>query len=152
VIGTASNDVWMQVVTTRGQALFHWDGTNWGSPPAPIQGAEQVWPAGDELWVFGPNAQVRRWNRPDAPVAVDVGDRDPGPIWASSSRDIWMLSGRCEHYSLLGGCDQSSRFVARWNGGWFAEVPLGEDTQIQEVYGLSQSDVWLLGDGIQHIP
>ncbi len=151
VRGTASNDVWLQAEPQSGQPLLHWDGTAWGTAPAAIAGASQVWPTGSDVWVVGPGTQVRSWNRRDPPTVIDIGARYLGPIWASARDDVRMLSGRCEQHSILGGCTRSVHFVARWNGNGFVDTPLGEETQLEAIFGTGPTDVWVAGDGIQRM-
>ena len=128
-------------------AAYHWDGQTWtaDSPSGTLRLAA--------IWAFGP-----------ADVWAGGGDVQDGTgrlfrkttAWADQSTaptvlpgyaaDFWGASGNLWAVGRVAG-HTSSGYIARWDGAQWATLIDKATDRLNAIWGSSQSDIWVVGDG-----
>lgn len=132
VWGSAPDDVW--VVGSDGGVgmILRWDGAAWSSTwAAPAAALRAIWgSAPDDVWAVG-EATVH-WDG----TSWSFGGPCCGlnGIWGSSRSDVWAVgpAGRVEH----------------WDGVAWSRVATGAVENLTAVWGSSDRDVTVVGDGV----
>ncbi|MDP3278213.1 MAG: hypothetical protein Q8Q09_23705 [Deltaproteobacteria bacterium] len=133
VHGTSASDVW---ITTEQGSAFHFDGVSWlqTASRAPGIGLETaLWVVGpDDFWASGFNGAVYRYT----PLGWAI---------ASTGVGVPMRRFHATGVNSLWGVGPRGAVIRSGNGRWQAVGMLGP-MNLNDVWGLTDSDLWVVGD------
>jgi hypothetical protein len=166
-----NNDVWTE------QSLHWDGTSWSSIPPGPMTSRNNIWGAsGNDIWVVGNNGNITHWDGSVWKQVTSPTTNFLYAVGGSSSTDVWAVGGGSssggaiiihwdgtsftpvlsdsmnELYSVWASASDSAWAVGSeilyWNGTTWAVVPPGAcGGFLQNVFGLSRSDVWFVGNG-----
>jgi hypothetical protein len=130
--GASSNDIW--TVGNYGN-ITHWDGSAWNQVTSPTTATLQaVWGSSStDVWAVGsgsPGAVIIHWNGTSLSPSLYDGMNVFNAVWASAPDSAWAVGTE----------------LLYWNGvTWTVVAPGSCAGAYQDVWGISRSDVWVVG-------
>lgn len=145
VAGSSAKDVWTcgsDAGDGKGPLVLHFDGTGWKRLATGATGDlwwVHVFPDGSAL-LGGDGGKVLRYEHGAFTRQPTPGTRTVYGTWGATPDDAWAVGG---------SADDGTGFVWRWDGTAWKDFALpdglGAKMSVFKVFGLSKSDVWLVG-------